>query len=398
MPLPKGSRATRSIREALPTPDVELLAAGDLVAELGAAPEHCSAVPYKVVPTARRAALECSCECMYDGERDACGVGFVAHIKGERSRAIVDQGLEVLRRLSHRAACGADPETGDGAGILMQLPEKFFRARRRAARLRPAREAPVRDRQRVPAARSRRCAPRAKVARERGRATKASDVHRLARRAGRSSARRPRRARRDAGVPPDLHPHAPRAAERVGAHAVRDPQARREPRSASAAPIRSATSTSRACRPRRSSTRACCCRGSCRSSSSICSRPSMASAIAVVHSRFSTNTFPTWDLAQPFRYIAHNGEINTLRGNTNWMQAREQPAEEREVLRRARAAVPDHRARQERLGAVRQHGRAAHARRPHAAALDDDDDPRGLGGERGDGRRPQARSIDTRRR
>src|SRR6478735_4679481 len=63
----------------------------------------------------------------YDRERDACGVGFVAHIKGLRSRAIVDQGLEVLRRLSHRAAVGADPETGDGAGILMQLPEKFFR-------------------------------------------------------------------------------------------------------------------------------------------------------------------------------------------------------------------------------------------------------------------------------
>lgn len=59
-------------------------------------------------------------------EHDACGVGFVAHIRGERSRAIVEQGLEVLARLSHRAACGADPETGDGAGILTQLPHRFF--------------------------------------------------------------------------------------------------------------------------------------------------------------------------------------------------------------------------------------------------------------------------------
>src|SRR5689334_24074456 len=59
--------------------------------------------------------------------RDACGVGFVADIKGARSREIIDDGLEVLRRLSHRAACGADPETGDGAGILIQLPERFFR-------------------------------------------------------------------------------------------------------------------------------------------------------------------------------------------------------------------------------------------------------------------------------
>ena len=61
-------------------------------------------------------------------ERDACGVGFVADIKGTKSRSIIDDGLEVLRRLSHRAACGADPETGDGAGILIQLPDRFLRA------------------------------------------------------------------------------------------------------------------------------------------------------------------------------------------------------------------------------------------------------------------------------
>src|SRR5258706_1977069 len=65
--------------------------------------------------------------------RDACGVGFVADIAGTKSRAIVDDGLEVLRRLSHRAACGADPETGDGAGILLQLPDRFLR--NEAARL-----------------------------------------------------------------------------------------------------------------------------------------------------------------------------------------------------------------------------------------------------------------------
>ena len=59
--------------------------------------------------------------------KDACGVGFVADLAGRRSRRIVDDGLEILRRLSHRAACGADPDTGDGAGISLQLPEKFFR-------------------------------------------------------------------------------------------------------------------------------------------------------------------------------------------------------------------------------------------------------------------------------
>jgi len=60
--------------------------------------------------------------------RDACGVGFVAHIRGDKSRAIVDQGLQILARLSHRAACGADPDTGDGAGISLQLCEPLFRA------------------------------------------------------------------------------------------------------------------------------------------------------------------------------------------------------------------------------------------------------------------------------
>ena len=60
-------------------------------------------------------------------EHDACGLGFVAHLRGEKSRSIVEQGLDILVRLSHRAACGADPRTGDGAGILLQLPDAFFR-------------------------------------------------------------------------------------------------------------------------------------------------------------------------------------------------------------------------------------------------------------------------------
>lgn len=63
-----------------------------------------------------------------DTEHDACGIGFVAHIRGEKSHDIVEQGLEILRRLSHRAATGADPLTGDGAGILLQLPHRFFKA------------------------------------------------------------------------------------------------------------------------------------------------------------------------------------------------------------------------------------------------------------------------------
>ncbi|MDF1528774.1 MAG: hypothetical protein P1R74_06560, partial [Sedimenticola sp.] len=67
---------------------------------------------------------------LYDprNEHDACGVGFVANIKGRKSRKIVEQGLEILERLTHRGAVGADPRAGDGAGILIQIPDVFFRA------------------------------------------------------------------------------------------------------------------------------------------------------------------------------------------------------------------------------------------------------------------------------
>jgi len=60
-------------------------------------------------------------------EHDACGVGFIAHIKGKKSHAIIEQGLQILRNLTHRGATGADPLAGDGAGILIQLPDQFFR-------------------------------------------------------------------------------------------------------------------------------------------------------------------------------------------------------------------------------------------------------------------------------
>ena len=103
--------------------------------------------------------------------------------------------------------------------------------------------------------------------------------------------------------------------------------------------------------------------------------PRVETALALVHSRYSTNTFPSWELAHPYRYIAHNGEINTLRGNVNWMRAREsQLASElfgddlAKVLPVIRPGGSD-------TGDVRQRARAARARRPLAAARADDDDP-----------------------
>ena len=146
-------------------------------------------------------------------EHDACGVGFVAHLRGEKSRAIVEQGLEILRRLSHRAACGADPETGDGAGILLQLPHRFFE--REGLRL--GFEMPPGRRYGVgqvflpadPAARAACEQIFAEVA-ERGPAGA-----RLARRADRSRAARAGSPARSAPVlPPGLRRAAPRGAHR----------------------------------------------------------------------------------------------------------------------------------------------------------------------------------------
>ncbi len=106
------------------------------------------------------------------------------------------------------------------------------------------------------------------------------------------------------------------------------------------------------------------------------------SALALVHSRFSTNTFPSWELAHPYRLVAHNGEINTLRGNVNWMRAREsQLASELfgDDLAEGAAGDPAGRLRH---GDVRQRARAARARGPLAPARADDDDPRGVRGPR----------------
>ncbi len=257
---------------------------------------------------------------LFDGERDACGVGFVAHIKGERSRSIIDQGLEILRRLSHRAATGADPLTGDGAGILMQLPDRFFRAE--AMRL--GFDLPANRRFAIGQV----FLPRDPSLRHTCEGLLEAAV-------------------RDEGqqvigwrdVPVDL--------DHVGAVA-RDVlpvfrqiyiRMRRVPPSAwerTLYVIRKLTENR--IRERQADPSGTFHVASLSTETIIykglllptqlpdffvdLKSPDMASAIAVVHSRFSTNTFPTWDLAQPFRYIAHNGEINTLRGNANWMQAR----------------------------------------------------------------------------
>ena len=113
--------------------------------------------------------------------------------------------------------------------------------------------------------------------------------------------------------------------------------------------------------------------------------PDFESALALVHQRFSTNTFPSWRLAHPYRFVCHNGEINTVRGNVNWMAARQASVSVAAVRRRHPEALADHLSGPVGHRLLRQRARVPAARRLLAAACGDDADPRGLGGQPADG-------------
>ncbi|HZA51256.1 MAG TPA: glutamate synthase subunit alpha, partial [Myxococcaceae bacterium] len=253
-------------------------------------------------------------------EHDACGVGFVAHIKGEKSRSIVDDGLEILKRLSHRGATGADPDTGDGAGILLQLPHRFFKV----IGLGLGWDMPKRRCYGVgqvflpadPAARAACEQILEQAAQEEGQRVLGwrdvpvdpSCLGRIAR-SVLPVIRQVFIARRR--VVPSAFERKLYVIRKLAENRIRergvDPEGRFHLASLSAETI----VYKGLMLPRQLANFYADLR-----------EPEMVSAIALVHSRFSTNTFPTWDLAHPFRYIAHNGEINTLRGNRNWFNSR----------------------------------------------------------------------------
>ncbi len=255
-------------------------------------------------------------------EHDACGVGFVAHIKGKQSHEIVSQGLQILENLTHRGAVGADPLAGDGAGILLQIPDKFLRDEMGWGKI----ELPAvgeygvgmiflpRD-EKARAACEKVIASKIKTEGQEligwrdvpvdnsglgesvkaveplvrqvfiGRGKKTKDQDGFERKLfviRKTIEHAVRKLAKDQGKGFYIPSMSSRTivykgmllADQVGTY-FRDLQDER-----------------------------------------------VISAMALVHQRFSTNTFPTWDLAHPFRMIAHNGEINTLRGNVNWMTAR----------------------------------------------------------------------------
>jgi glutamate synthase (NADPH) large chain len=255
-------------------------------------------------------------------EHDACGIGFVANLNGEKSHDTITKGIEVLVNLAHRGACGCDPETGDGAGVTIQIPHEFFRQECEALGFSLPNEGeyavgmvflPVEPQQRF------QCQgildrivgeEGLSVAGWRdtpvdgdaiGRTARASQpyIEQIFVRAA-SGMQREEFDRK-------LYIVRKRAEAEVAASDVRDKQFFYVPSLSSWTIVYKGLLLA----PQIA-----------RFFSDL-SNPLTASALCMVHQRFSTNTFPSWQLAHPYRYVCHNGEINTVRGNINWMHARQ---------------------------------------------------------------------------
>ena len=257
-------------------------------------------------------------------EHDACGIGFIAHVHGVRSRDVVEKSLQLLQNLSHRSAVAADACTGDGAGILLQVPHVFLR---RACGLAGIT---------LPDAGSYGVGMAFLPSRERERTACERVIERTITDEGYSVL-----GWRD--VPVDdavLSPSTRRTRPTIRQVFVARLFVDREVDAGSSFEValyiirRKIEAALRAipegkdCYFASFSSRTIVYKGMLRPDQ--LSRfyldlrdPDLASAIALVHSRFSTNTFPSWRLAHPYRFLCHNGEINTLRGNLNWMRVRE---------------------------------------------------------------------------
>jgi glutamate synthase (NADPH/NADH) large chain len=250
---------------------------------------------------------------MYDprNEHDACGVGFVATLSGEASHALVEQALTVLRNLEHRGATGAEPDSGDGAGILVQIPDAFLRSA-------VAFE--------LPAAGHYAAGLAFLPAETEDRAKAVDAVERIAAEEGLTVL-----GWREVPVAPDLlgvtsrstMPHfsqlfvADGHAAKAGIELDRPAFVLRK-RAEREADVYFPSLSARTIVYKGMLTT-----GQLEPFFPDLSDPAFATAIALIHSRFSTNTFPSWPLAHPYRFVAHNGEINTVKGNRNWMRARE---------------------------------------------------------------------------
>ncbi len=247
-------------------------------------------------------------------EHDACGIAMVAKLWGEPSHAVVEKALDALENLEHRGASGADPNTGDGAGILLQIPDGFLRAAAAGIELPPPGRYGVGVCY-LPQDPERRLAMEAlieeTIAAEGQRAIWWRDVPVDERHVGDT-------ARVSAPfVRQVLVAAAPELSDRM-AFERKLYVIRRVIERASAGEVALPSFSSRTMVYKGMLTAPQLPRYF-----TDLRDPRVASRLALVHSRFSTNTFPSWQLAHPYRMIAHNGEVNTVRGNINWMRARE---------------------------------------------------------------------------
>ena len=262
---------------------------------------------------------------LYDpsNEHDACGVGFVAHIKGQRAHEIVSQGLKILENLDHRGAVGADELMGDGAGILIQIPDQFYREEmaKQSIKLPPDGEYGV-GMVFLPKENASRLACE-------------QELERTVRIEGQVIL-----GWRDVPVDTDM-PMSPnvRQSEPVirqifigrGREIMTTDALERKlyviRKSASHAIQHLELKHGKEYFVTSMSARTVVYKGLLLANQvgayyKDLKDDRVVSALALVHQRFSTNTFPAWELAHPYRMIAHNGEINTVKGNVNWINAR----------------------------------------------------------------------------
>ena len=302
-------------------------------------------------------------------EHDACGVALVARLDNRPSHEVVDKGLKAVENLEHRGATGADSRTGDGAGILLQMPDAFFRASVDF-------ELPDRGRYGVAVC----FLPTDDERRSKLEAMLELNVRVEGQRV---------LGWRDIPVDTDhvgetadqTRPVMRQLIVEAGPGFENDQDAferklyviRRICELAVGPDLYVASFSSRTL-----VYKGMLVPDQLRAFFPDLSHPKMASAMALVHSRFSTNTFPSWPLAHPYRVIAHNGEINTLMGNVNWMRARESQLASRlfglDLQKIMPIVVPGN----SDTATFDNVLELLDARRPLAAARDDDDDPRGV--------------------
>src|SRR5579872_4901331 len=226
-------------------------------------------------------------------EHDSCGVAFVARLDGRRTHETVDRALEALANLEHRGAEGADAETGDGAGILVQVPDAFLRS------VVPF-ELPSPGRYGVAVCFLPHQAERRRLLEQLLEEAVLAEGQQLL-------------GWRDLPTRP----------EAAGSHAQLYAPAMRQLFVGASDDVAGDDLVVPSFSARTIVYKGMLTAPQLRRYFPDLSDERFASALALVHSRYSTNTFPSWELAHPYRLIAHNGEINTLRGNVNWMRARE---------------------------------------------------------------------------